>query len=633
MSQSPQSLQDTQYGGQGVQWKTWKHLSRFARAYPRKLRLVALFAFAVGLADISFPLVTKYLIDAIERWQAEGGATPSLWPYGFAYAACTLVLCCSVFSFIRVVGFLKVSVAADIRQAGFHNLQQLEFAYYDQRATGWLMSRMTSDCERLATIMAWGTLDVLWASSFLIGITTVLLVLHWKLGLLVLTVMPLLVWASRAFQKRQLKASRKIRKINSAITADFNESIQGVATTKAFARQAAQAQEFGGRVEELQQASVRNAVLSALYLPTVVTIGSLATALVLLQGGLFVSSSGMSLGTLVAFLAYTRLLFEPLRELAMIFGDLQMAQASAERIVELLTTEPQIVDSPEVQARLAQQAADPQPGRADDGWPQGLGAIEFEHVHFGYAPTSSSSGAGNKVLEDIHVRIEPGQTVALVGSTGGGKTTLISLLCRFYEPTSGRITVGGIDVQDRSLAWLHSNFGIVLQDPFLFGGTVMENIRYGRLDATDEEVREAARWVGVHDFVTRLEGGYDFEVGEGGTKLSQGERQLVSFARALLKNPAVLIMDEATANVDTETERHIQAALERVLEGRTSFVIAHRLSTIERADLILVIESGRIVERGSHAELIALGGRYAGLHQHQGLATVGRSEDDWSHGV
>ncbi|HPF15118.1 MAG TPA: ABC transporter transmembrane domain-containing protein, partial [Planctomycetota bacterium] len=487
-------LEDSQHAG--VRLETWKHLFGFAQAYKPLMGKVALFAFGTGLADISFPLVTKDLVDAITGWREQGsGASPALGGYVWAYLGLTLLLATCVHGFIRSVGRLKTSVSADIRRAGFANLQRLEFAYYDERAAGWLMARMTGDCERLANIMAWGLLDVLWSSTFLVGIASVLLVLNWKLGLLVLTVVPLLAYASRAFQKRILLTSRRIRKIASGITADFNESIMGVLTTKIFSQQGPQAAQFSIRVDELYQSSVRNALLSALYLPAVLTIGSLATAMVLVRGGYAVSLGSMGLGTLVAFLAYTRLMFEPLQQLAHIFSELQMAQASGERIVELLTREPAIQDSESVQSAVQAQKEHPVPGRAEDGGPIEVGAIEFENVSFAYG---AGQGGDKQVLSDVQVRIEPGETVALVGSTGGGKTTLISLLCRFYEPTAGRITLGGIDLQARSLHWVQSIFGVVLQDPYLFRGSVRENIRYGQLDASDAEVEAAASLVGAH---------------------------------------------------------------------------------------------------------------------------------------
>ncbi|MFT4648327.1 MAG: ATP-binding cassette subfamily B protein [Glaciecola sp.] len=599
-----------------IQVGTWKRLAAFSRAYPRSLWTLGFFAITTGAVETSFPLVSKYLIDAITEWQQDpSGVAPAFAPYIWAYTGLTLGLVISVWGFIRAAGFLKASCAADIRSEGFAKLQSLEFAYYDKRATGWLMSRLTSDCERLANIMAWGLLDVTWAFTFLVGSAAVMLALHWKLALWVLLVTPLLLVVSRYFQKRLLVASRKIRKINSTITADFNESIMGVTTTKIFTRQSANQSEFDGKANQMFEASVRNAVLSSMYLPIILTLGSLAAAIALIKGGVQVSNGWISLGTLVAFLSYTRMLFDPLQQLAHIFSELQMAQASGERIVELLDTEPAIFDSEQVLACKRLQSEHPTPDMADDGLPQGVGDICFEKVSFHYGAAEGKEPT--MVLNDIDMVVKKGETLALVGATGGGKTTFISLLCRFYEPTAGRILIDGVPMQERSLSWLQSEFGIVLQDPHLFSGTVMENIRYGRLQATDAQVLEAAGLVGAVPFIEKLKGGFLFDVGEGGARLSAGERQLVSFARALLKDPSVLVMDEATSHIDTETEHRIQKGLARILENRTCVVIAHRLSTIENADRILVVHQGRIVEQGNHAQLMALKGRYCGLHSHQ----------------
>lgn len=608
----------------GLDLSMWRELYGFTKPYKRQVRLLMLNAVMTAGTEALLPLVTKNLIDKLERWELAGPGAPVpplAWDLAM-FAGLVGLLVFSVFHFIRNAGFLKAHMAADIRTAGFLKLQSLEFAFFDKRASGWLVARMTSDCERLARIMAWGTLDVLWGLSLVTGIALAMLLLNWKLGLVVMVVMPLLALSSLYFQRRILRASREIRKLNSQVTAEFNEALMGVKTTKAFTREAEGLVEFQDRTGEMFEASVRNAVLSSMYLPTVLTIGSFAAALVLVVGGQGVLGASLSLGTLVAFLAYTRQIFEPLQQLAAIFSELQMAQAAGERILELVHAEPEIRDSAAVRQRMADQLLAPAPGLASDGHPDELGRIELQGVHFAYTPDEP-------VLTDIDLVVEPGETVALVGSTGGGKTTLVSLICRFYEPTAGRVLFGGVDYRERSLAWLQSHLGVVLQDAHLFSGSVLENIRYGRLDATDDEVRAAAELVGADRFVARLKGGYAFDVGEGGDRLSAGERQLVSFARALLADPRILVMDEATSNVDTETERHIQAGLERVLEGRTAFVIAHRLSTIEKADRIVVIEGGRIVEQGSHAQLMALGGRYRELHAHQGIQELGVRADDW----
>ncbi len=605
----------------------WRELFGYALKYKRKVGFLSIFAITTGLAEVCFPLVARALIDevttTIEAGNGEAVSFTLLKPYIGAYAVLILTLCTSVYFFIGHAGFLKSHMAADIRTAGFKKLQRLEFAFFDKRATGWLMARMTSDCERLANIMAWGVLDILWASTFLLGIATAMIVLSWKLGLIILMATPLLLVVSRFFQKRMLKASRAIRKVNSTITADFNESIMGERTTKTFVREKEKLAEFEKKTDAMFDASVRNAVLASAFLPSILTIGSLTTAAALLFGGVQVTGFVITLGTLVAFLNYTRMLFEPLQQLAHIFSEMQMAQASGERIVGMIATVPAIADSEQVLARVAAQATNPIGGLAEDGYPDEIGSIEFCAVDFSYNPEEM-------VLDGINLRVESGQTIALVGSTGGGKSTIISLLCRFYEPTSGTIRMSGRDLKERSLGWLQSHLGIVLQDPHLFSGSVLENIRYGRLCATDEEVFEAARLVGADKFVAKLDDQYSFDVGEGGGLLSSGERQLISFARAILADPKILIMDEATSSIDTETERHIQEGLERVLKDRTSFVIAHRLSTIESADRIVVIEKGRIVEEGSHTDLMRAGGRYRQLHARQGIEELGVHAKDWS---
>lgn len=621
---NPKELHEEDFSRRGVDLQLWRRLFAYSRPYKRQVVFLGINAVLTATAEACFPLVTKDLIDKVSGYLngPAGAPLPNLWLIGLLYVGLVFSLTFSVMHFIRFAGYLKANMAADIRKAGFCKLQRLEFAYFDHRASGWLMARMTSDCDRLANIMAWGVLDILWASTLMVGIGVAMALLNLKLALCVLTVTPLLAWASRYFQRRLLKASRSIRKLNSQVTADFDESIMGVKTTKAFTREEANLAEFETRTGEMYAASVKNAVLSSMYLPVVLAIGSLATAAVLYVGGLQVTTSVLTLGTLVAFLAYTRQLFEPLQQLAHIFSELQMAQASGERILELIHKVPAIADSETVRARIAAHALSGTPGLADDGLTDELGRITLEHVDFAYVP-------GSPVLEDIDLVIEPGETIALVGSTGGGKTTLVSLLCRFYEPTGGRILFGEHDYKDRSLSWLQSHLGIVQQDPHLFSGTILENIRYGRLEATDEEVHAAAALVGAERFIERFHEGYAFDVGEGGARLSAGEKQLLSFARALLADPRILVMDEATASIDTETERHIQRGLERVLENRTALVIAHRLSTIETADRIVVVEGGRIVQVGSHAELMAMGGRYRELHAKQGLEELGSHAEDW----
>ncbi|MCA9285946.1 MAG: ABC transporter ATP-binding protein, partial [Phycisphaerales bacterium] len=363
-----------------------------------------------------------------------------------------------------------------------------------------------------------------------------------------------------------------------------------------------------------------NAVLSATYLPLVMVLSSIGVALALVGGGWSVMDGAISIGTLVAFMQFAALFFMPVEELARRFGDIQSAQSWAERLQTLMDAEVTIRDSESVRAVIARHAASgsADPALAEDGLPRRIGRIDFRNVGFSY-------GAGPKVLDDVSLAIEPGQTVALVGPTGGGKSTIVSLLCRFYEPTTGAVLIDGVEYRERSLHWLQSSLGIVQQVPHLFAGTILENIRYGRLAASDEEVEKAARTVNAHAFVVALEHGYETQVGEGGSRLSTGQRQLVALARAVLADPAIFILDEATSSVDTETERLIQAGVERILAGRISLVIAHRLSTIRSADQILVVDGGRIVERGNHDTLMRRRGRYHELYLHHVQAQAERS--------
>ncbi|MFQ5504493.1 MAG: ABC transporter ATP-binding protein [Planctomycetota bacterium] len=541
----------------------------------------------------------------MDRAAAEG-ASVDLPGYGAVYLGLTLAFAFCVWAFIWLAGRIRTALSHDIRRDGFDNLQRLPFSFYDRRPVGWLMTRMTSDCERLSNILAWGVLDFFWGLTLMAGIAVAMLVMDWRLALAVFTVIPLLAWVSKVFQKRILGSSRLVRKTNSRLTASYNEGISGVRTSKVFVREDRNLEDFRRISADMYRFSVANALHSALYLPLVLALGSLATGLALAVGGIDVSAGRISIGTLIAFLSYTRHFFDPIEEMAYWFCEMQMAEASAERILGLIDAEPEIQDSPAVRARIL-----------EEGGPERIGEIRFEHVHFAYA-------GGRPVLEDFNLRVRPGETVALVGSTGGGKSTIVSLLCRFYEPSAGEILLDGTDYRERGLDWLQKRLGIVMQTPHLFAGTIADNIRYGSLEAGEDELVEAAKLVEAHDFIQAMPDGYRSEVGEGGVRLSTGQKQLVSFARAVLARPEILVMDEASSSIDTETEHRIQRGLARVLSGRTSFVIAHRLSTIRSADRILVIEKGRILEQGRHRELLAREGRYRELYTQQLLRDSSR---------
>ena len=588
-------------------WKAWRRILGFAAPYRRTLAFLAAVSVTMAGFEVSFALVIRFVLDhAVAR-----GAGPWLAGAGGVYLFLVMGLCTGVWLFIRLGGRIATGVSHDIRRDAFAKLQELSFAFYDRRPVGWLMARLTSDCDRLSRILGWRIVDGLWATTLITGISVVMLLVHWRLALATFAVVPVLIWVSVVFRRLILRSSREMRKANSYVTAAYNESIMGTRTTKALVREAENLEEFRVSSTAMYDASVRNALYSALFMPVVHSLGAFATGLVLWYGGVQAIGGALSIGTLIMFLTYVGLFLDPVHVLAHMLTEMQIAQASGERILDLLDTEPEVRDSEEV-ADAVRRAGDqdPAPGAAADGYPGGIDEIEFAGVGFAYAD-------GPKVLENLDLKVRAGETIALVGPTGGGKTTIVSLMCRFYEPTSGEVRINGVDYRRRSLRWLQSNLGIVLQTPHLFRGPVRDNIRYGRLDASDEEVEAAARLVNAHTFIMEMEQGYDTDVGEGGNRLSMGQKQLVSFARAVLADPRIFVMDEATSSVDTETERLIQKGLRAVLQGRISFVIAHRLSTIRSADRILVIEGGRILEEGPHAELMRRRGRYHDLYMQQ----------------
>ncbi|RYD18435.1 MAG: ABC transporter ATP-binding protein [Verrucomicrobiaceae bacterium] len=585
----------------------WFRVFRHALPYKRLLVPLAISAVAIALVDASFALVTRWAVDDVVK----AGTTQNLWPHIAVYAVLTFSLAGGVWVFINSAGGLSNNMSHDIREECFKRIQELEFAYFDHRPTGWLISRLTSDCDKLARIIAWGSLDLVWAVCLVVMIAVILVVLHPVLGLLVLSVVPPLIFVSAIFQKKLLLSSRDTRKFNSMITASFAEALQGLRTSKTLVREKENLREFQGLSSQMYGVSIQNALQSAVYIPMVLTLGSLAAGIALWRGGAGVIDGSLSLGTLVAFIFYAGQFFNPINQIAQVLVQMQGAQAAGERVLSLLATVPGISDNDAVKSRLTEWD---KPGRADglapDGYPDRVDGIEFRQVNFSYSD-------GTPVLQDFNLTVQSGQTIALVGASGGGKSTIVNLAARFYEPTGGQILVNGQDLRERGLAWYQSNLGIVLQGPHLFSGSVRENIRYGRLDATDAEIEAAARSVNADGFIRALENGYDTDVGEGGNRLSTGQKQLVSFARALLANPRIFIMDEATSSIDTETEQLIQQGLKAIFHGRISFVIAHRLSTIRTADRILVIEKGKIIESGTHGELLAKKGHYHALYTHQ----------------
>jgi ATP-binding cassette, subfamily B, bacterial len=497
------------------------------------------------------------------------------------------------FGFIYLTGVLGERVRYDMRKSMFTHLQQLSLSYFSQTPVGWIMARLTSDTERLADLMTWGLLDITWATINISTAAVFMFIINPNLALIVLATLPIMIVVAFRFRIRILHHYRRSRKMNSKITGAFNEGITGVRVIKALSREDDNLKEFGELTDGMYEASYRAAWLSALFLPTVQVISAIGLGIVLWRGGMQVQVGIMTIGGIQAFVSYMTFIMWPIQDMARVYAQMQNAVASAERIFNLIDTEPDVKN----RARTVKTETI-------------AGDIRFENVHFHYE-------ADDPVIKGLNFHVRQGEMVALVGPTGGGKTTIVNLLCRFYEPTQGTIYFNGVDYQDMKLQDIQSRIGMVLQTPHLFSGSIRENIRYGKLNATDEETEASAKLAGAHDFIMQFEKGYEQDVGEGGNLLSVGQKQLISIARAILAQPELFIMDEATSSVDTLTEALIQRGMDRLMEGRTSFVIAHRLSTIKRANKIIVIEDGQIQEMGTHRELINQKGKYYNLYTRQ----------------
>ena len=492
-----------------------------------------------------------------------------------------------------LMGWIGQHMLASLRDQIFRKLQRLPLGYFDRRDVGELMSRLVNDVDTINTLINMGLVQAVVGLLSLVGIVVAMFALHWPLALAACSIIPAMLLTTSYFAQRARRAYRKTRETIGDVSSDLQEDIAGIKVAQAFNRTARNLARFAERNAANRDANVGATAITSAFSPAIDLLSTIATLVVVAYGGYLAIEGQVTVGLVVAFLGYVQQFFWPIQQVTQIYNQAQAAMAGGERIFELLDTHEELGD-----AQTARSL------------PPIEGRVAFEKVDFAYHP-------GHPVLHQIDLVAEPGQTVALVGPTGAGKTTIANLIARFYDVTGGRVTIDGIDVRDVTLASLRSQMGVVPQNSFLFSGTVAENIRYGRLDATDCEVEEAARLANAHDFIVRLPQGYQTVLGERGSSLSQGQRQLVAFARAILANPRILILDEATSSVDTRTELLIQRALARLLKGRTSFVIAHRISTVRNADQVLVIDDGRIVERGTHAELLAKGGLYADLYRRQ----------------
>ena len=588
--------------GRFASLKTWGKLVPFLRPYPKQLAVIVIFMLLAAGCDIAYPLLSGYAVDTFVTPRTSRG----IGGFALVYGGVVLAQNIGTMIFARIALKVEMYLGRDLKKKLFVHLQTLSFSYYNTTPVGTIVARVMSDTNRIGSVFAWSLSDIFWSAAYVVGSMGVMLATNWRLALLVIVVVPPIALLTLYFQKRILAINRQARRINAEITRHYNEGISGAKTSKTLVIEDKNTAAFQQVTSRMRDTTVKGVVLNAVYVPIIGFLTALAVAFVLTGGGNMVLGEAIGIGELTVFVNFALGIADPVQTLARTISNFISTQANIERVSALLELQPDITDTPQVVAKYG-TALDPK----RENWEPLVGHITFEDVTFHYP-----DGTEN-VLEHFNLDVPAGTTVAIVGETGAGKSTLVNLACRFFEPTEGRILIDGNDYRERSQLWLHSNIGYVLQTPHLFSGTVKENIRYGRLDATDQEIVAAAKLVNAHDFITHMEHGYDSDVGEGGGQLSTGEKQLLSFARAVLANPKIFVLDEATASIDTHTEALIQEAISTLLEGRTSFLIAHRLSTIRKADLILVVRAGKIIERGTHQELMDLGGYYADLYQKQ----------------
>ena len=574
----------------------------YLKPYRWNLLAMVLFGLMTSAIDIIVPLFQQYALNNFIALGQLDGMTLFIIAY-------LLVLTAQIFfNLISTYqcGKVEMYVGRDMKKASFDHLQTLSFSYFNQNSVGYVHARVMSDTSRVGGMVSWGVMDSVWNLTYLIGGIIVMLSLNWKLALMVLVIVPIIAVAATYFQKIMVVLNRKIRAINSRITGNFNEGITGAKTTKTLVVEEKMERNFNDTSDEMYKTSIRASHYRFL-LSSIISFASwVALALVLWRGGIITMSGVMQLGTLSVFCTYALNMVEPVQWIIRAFADLINVQVNVERFTRLMETESDVADSPEVIEKYG-DAFEPK----RENWEPLHGDIEFRDVSFKYPD------GDEYILEHFNLKVPQGTNVAIVGETGAGKSTLVNLVCRFFEPTSGQVLIDGRDARERSQLWLHSNIGYVLQTPHLFSGTVKENLLYGRPDATMEEIEAAVKSVSADGVIERMEKGYDSDVGEGGDLLSTGEKQLLSFARAILANPRIFVLDEATSSIDTVTERLIQNAIESLMKGRTSFVIAHRLSTIRQADVILVVKDGKIIESGKHDELIKAKGYYYNLYTRQ----------------
>ncbi len=584
-----------------------KHLKFFGIGkilpYLRPVRgmigIMIVFGLLGSAADIILPQFQRYALDHFIGL----GIFDTIAIFVILYLLTILVAAGSNYISCSLATIIEMRVNRQLRHTGFTHLQTLSFSYFNQNSVGYIHARLMSDTSRIGSLVSWTLVDCVWRISYLVGAIAAMLMMNTRLALMVLSILPLLVILFSIFQKKLIKVNREVREINSKITGNFNEGITGAKTIKSLAIEEKMERRFTDETQNMRQKTVQASKLRGLFAGTMNLASSVALAIVLWQGG-FIAATEM--GTFSVFMSYAQGMMEPLRWLVDIASDLITTQVNIERFTNLLAVRSDVTDTPEVVEKYGDSF---HPKK--ENWEELKGDIVFENVTFQYPDGEET------VLDNFSLNVPFGTHLAIVGETGAGKSTLVNLVCRFFEPTQGRVLIDGRDARERSQLWLHSSIGYVLQTPHLFSGTVRENLLMGNPDATEEQIWAAIRTVAADEVIAHLEHGLDTDVGEGGDLLSTGEKQLISFARAILAHPRILILDEATASVDTMTEAKIQAAMETVTAGRTCLMIAHRLSTVRNADMILVVRQGKIVEQGTHASLLAQKGYYYELYTRQ----------------
>lgn len=580
---------------------------KYIKKYRNWIIIMVTCGVLASAGDILIPFFQRYALNHLE----DGVFIANLVPFILFYVLTLLGKIITDFISSFLSGKVELSVLRDLRKLSFDHLQTLSFSYFNQNSVGYIHSRVMSDTARIGELVSWVIMQGVWNFSYLIGVVIVMLSMNVKLTLLILAVIPLITVVFAIFQKKLVNENRHIREVNSKITGNFNEGITGAKTIKTLVIEDKVERDFVRDSKEMKRSSVMAQRYRSILSAMIGFASSIALAIVIWKGG-ELSLIGndaigyMDVGTLSLFMSYALGIIEPIRWIVDMISDLVREQVNIERLTKLLETKSDVTDTPEVIEKYGDTFSPKK-----ENWEELHGDIEFRDVSFKYPD------GDEYILEHFNLKIPQGSNIAIVGETGAGKSTLVNLVCRFYEPTSGQVLIDGRDARERSQLWLHSNIGYVLQTPHLFSGTILENLRYGKPDATIEEINEALRRVSADGVVAKAENGLDTNVGEGGDLLSTGEKQLISFARAIVADPKILILDEATASIDTLTEQNIQKAISEVIRGRTSIMIAHRLSTVRNADVILVVSDGKIVEQGNHTSLMKQKGHYYNLYTRQ----------------